>query len=326
MKPSVILYEPLPADLRSQLEARYQVTEVSNLDSHTIASHAAAFSEAVGLLGSGSKVDQALLEQMPALRACSTISVGYDLFDLDALDARRIALMHTPTVLTETVADTVFALILASARRVTELDSWVKAGEWKKSIGPEHFSIDVHHKTLGIVGMGRIGMAVAQRAHYGFGMNILYNARKHHPQAESRFSAKYCDINQLLEQSDFVCVILPLTEQTRHLIGEEQLSRMKPSAILINAGRGPVVDEQALTRALKNHTLYAAGLDVFEQEPVPANAELLSLPNVVTLPHVGSATHETRYGMKRDAVENLIAALDGKLEKNCVNPQAVNPA
>lgn len=132
MKPSVILYEPLPADLRSQLEARYQVTEVSNLDSHTIASHAAAFSEAVGLLGSGSKVDQALLEQMPALRACSTISVGYDLFDLDALDARRIALMHTPTVLTETVADTVFALILASARRVTELDSWVKAGEWKK--------------------------------------------------------------------------------------------------------------------------------------------------------------------------------------------------
>lgn len=323
MKPSVILYEPLPDDLLSRLTEHYQVTEVDGLDADTVAAHADAFKQAVGLLGSGGKVDQALLDKMPALNVCSTISVGYDLFDVNALNARNITLMHTPTVLTDTVADTVLALMLASARRVTELDRWVKEGHWTENITPAQFSIDVHHKTLGIIGMGRIGKAVAQRAHFGFDMDILYTARSVHSDAEARFSATRCELNELLQKSDFVCVILPITEQTRHMIGAEQLAMMKSSAILINAGRGPVVDEQALTRALKEKTLYAAGLDVFEQEPIPAEAELLTLPNVVTLPHVGSATHETRYAMKKDGVENLLAALSGSAEKNCVNPQTL---
>ena len=180
MKPAVILYKSLPDDLRTKLDAHFTVTEVHDISPETIQKHAAQFEQAQGLLGSGGKVDGELLAKMPALRACSTVSVGYDNFNVDALNQRKVLLMHTPTVLTETVADTMMALVLSTARRVTELDKWVKNGEWKKSIGPDHFGIDVHHKTLGILGMGRIGLALAQRAHFGFGMNILYNARRQH--------------------------------------------------------------------------------------------------------------------------------------------------
>ncbi|MCU5772335.1 glyoxylate/hydroxypyruvate reductase GhrB [Erwiniaceae bacterium BAC15a-03b] len=321
MKPSVVLYKSLPDDLRQRLDQHFSVTEISGLTPENIAKYAEVLQSAEGILGSGGKVDGEFLAKAPKLRAASTVSVGYDNFDVDALNQRGVVLMHTPTVLTETVADTMMALVLASARRVVEVAERVKAGEWQSSVGPDWFGIDVHHKKLGILGMGRIGLALAQRAHFGFSMPILYNARKHHEEAEQRFDAQYCDLDTLLKESDFLCISLPLTEQTHHLIGQEQLAKMKPSAILINAGRGPVVDEQALIAALKDGTIYAAGLDVFEQEPLPSSSPLLELPNVVALPHIGSATHETRYGMAKDAVDNLIAALTGKVEKNCVNPQ-----
>jgi len=322
MKPSVILYKALPDALQQRLEDHFTVTRVNNLSPETVQQHADAFAGAVGLLGSSEKVDAALLEKMPALRATSTISVGYDNFDVDALNARNVVLMHTPTVLTETVADTLMALVLSSARRVVEVAERVKAGEWTKSIGPDWFGTDVHGKTLGIVGMGRIGLALAQRAHFGFNMPILYNARRQHKEAEERFNARHCDLDTLLQEADFVCLILPLTDETHHLMGKAQFEKMKNSAIFINAGRGPVVDEQALIAALKNGEIHAAGLDVFEQEPLPASSELLKLPNVVALPHIGSATHETRYNMAACAVDNLIDALQGKVDKNCVNPQA----
>ena len=322
MKPSVILYKALPDALQQRLENHFTVTRVNNLSPETVQQHADAFAGAVGLLGSSEKVDAALLEKMPALRATSTISVGYDNFDVDALNARNVVLMHTPTVLTETVADTLMALVLSSARRVVEVAERVKAGEWTKSIGPDWFGTDVHGKTLGIVGMGRIGLALAQRAHFGFNMPILYNARRQHKEAEERFNARHCDLDTLLQEADFVCLILPLTDETHHLMGKAQFEKMKKSAIFINAGRGPVVDEQALIAALKNGEIHAAGLDVFEQEPLPASSELLKLPNVVALPHIGSATHETRYNMAACAVDNLIDALQGKVDKNCVNPQA----
>ncbi len=322
MKPSVILYKALPDALQQRLEDHFTVTRVNNLSPETVQQHADAFAGAVGLLGSSEKVDAALLEKMPALRATSTISVGYDNFDVDALNARNVLLMHTPTVLTETVADTLMALVLSSARRVVEVAERVKAGEWTKSIGPDWFGTDVHGKTLGIVGMGRIGLALAQRAHFGFNMPILYNARRQHKEAEERFNARHCDLDTLLQEADFVCLILPLTDETHHLMGKAQFEKMKKSAIFINAGRGPVVDEQALIAALKNGEIHAAGLDVFEQEPLPASSELLKMPNVVALPHIGSATHETRYNMAACAVDNLIDALQGKVDKNCVNPQA----
>lgn len=321
MKPSIILYKALPDDLHKRLEDHFTVTQVDNLDPETVQKNAEAFANAEGMLGSSEKVDAALLEKMPKLRATSTVSVGYDQFDVDALNERGIFLMHTPTVLTETVADTMMALVLSTARRVVEVAERVKAGEWKQGIGPDWFGIDVHHKTLGIIGMGRIGLALAQRAHFGFGMPILYNARRHHAEAEERFQARYCDIDTLLQESDYVCVVLPLTDETHHMIGAEQFKKMKSSAIFINAGRGPVVDEQALIEALKSGAIHAAGLDVFEQEPLPVDSPLLSLPNVVALPHIGSATHETRYNMAACAVDNLIDALNGKVEKNCVNPQ-----
>ncbi|WP_045853905.1 glyoxylate/hydroxypyruvate reductase GhrB [Raoultella terrigena] len=321
MKPSVILYKTLPDDLQQRLEKHFAVTRVKNLSAETIAQHAEAFAQAEGLLGSSEKVDTALLEKMPNLRAASTVSVGYDNFDVAALNARRVLLMHTPTVLTETVADTVMALVLSASRRVVEVANRVKAGEWTKSIGPDWFGSDVHHKTLGIVGMGRIGMALAQRAHAGFGMPILYNARSQHPQAEERFNARYCDLDTLLAEADFVCLILPLTAETHHLFNAEKFAKMKPSAIFINAGRGPVVDEKALVAALQNGEIHAAGLDVFEQEPLAQDSPLLSMPNVVALPHIGSATHETRYNMAACAVDNLIDALQGNVDKNCVNPQ-----
>ncbi|MFS2221509.1 glyoxylate/hydroxypyruvate reductase GhrB [Pantoea sp. B65] len=321
MKPSVVLYKSLPDDLRQRLDQHFTVTEISGLTAENIAKYAEVLQSAEGILGSGGKVDGEFLAKAPKLRAASTVSVGYDNFDVEALNQRGVLLMHTPTVLTETVADTMMALVLTTARRVVEVAERVKAGEWQSSIGPDWFGIDVHHKKLGILGMGRIGLALAQRAHFGFSMPILYNARKHHQEAEQRFDAQYCDLDTLLQESDFLCISLPLTEQTHHLIGREQLAKMKPGAILINAGRGPVVDEQALIAALQDGTIYAAGLDVFEQEPLPVDSLLLKLPNVVALPHIGSATHETRYGMAQDAVDNLIAALTGKVEKNCVNPQ-----
>lgn len=324
MKPSIILYKALPDDLLQRLETHFTVTRVANLKPETVAQHADAFASAQGLLGSSEKVDSELLAKMPQLRATSTVSVGYDNFDVDALNARKILLMHTPTVLTETVADTIMALVLSSARRVVEVAERVKAGEWTSGISADWFGIDVHHKTLGIIGMGRIGLALAQRAHFGFGMPILYNARRHHTEAEERFQARYCDLDTLLKESDFVCLVLPLTDETHHLIGKAQFEMMKKSAIFINAGRGPVVDEAALIEALKNGEIHAAGLDVFEQEPLPVDSPLLSLPNVVALPHIGSATHETRYNMAECAVDNLIDALNGKVEKNCVNPQVAS--
>ncbi|WP_312285064.1 glyoxylate/hydroxypyruvate reductase GhrB [Yokenella regensburgei] len=320
MKPSVILYKSLPDTLLQRLEQHANVTQVQDLSPQTVTQHADAFANAEGMLGSSEKVDAALLDNMPELRVASTISVGYDNFDVEALNARRILLMHTPTALTETVADTLMALVLSTARRVPEVAERVKAGEWTDSIGPDWFGTDVHHKTMGIVGMGRIGMALAQRAHFGFGMPVLYNARRHHPEAENRFQARYCDLDSLLQEADFVCLILPLTDETRHLFGAEQFKKMKSSAIFINAGRGPVVDETALIAALKQGEIHAAGLDVFEQEPLATDSPLLSMPNVVALPHIGSATHETRFSMASTAVDNLIDALHGKTEKNCVNP------
>ena len=225
-----------------------------------------------------------LLASMPALRACSTVSVGYDNFDVDALNQRNVLLMHTPTVLTETVADTMMALVLSTARRVTELDKWVKAGEWKR-VSMLSTSVSTYTTRrwafsawAALVWHWRSAPTLAL-------VNILYNARRQHEEAETRFGARACDLETLLKESDFVCISLPLTEQTHHMIGAEQLKLMKPSAILINAGRGPVVDEQALTAALKDGTIHAAGLDVFEVEPVPADAEILTLPNVVALPH-----------------------------------------
>jgi len=324
MKPAVVVYKSLPEDLLQRLRAHFDVTELDEMSHENGKKYASVLREAQGVIGAGGKFDKPMLDLLPNLKVASTISAGYDQFDVNELNARKILLMHTPDALTETVADLMMALVLSTARRVVQSVERTKAGEWQESVDPGWYGVDVHHKTLGIIGMGRIGMALAQRAHGGFSMPILYNARHPHIEAEQRFQAGYREVDSLVAEADFICITLPLSEQTYHLIGREQLAKMKPGAILINAGRGPVVDETALIEALQQHRILGAGLDVYEQEPLPVSSPLLSMPNVVTLPHIGSATHETRYAMAATAVDNLITALTGKVKQNCVNPHIIS--
>ena len=318
----VVVYRVLPEALLAQLRGRFDVTCFEQVDAGNRAAFTAAVHEADGLLGSNVTVDRTLLEPARHIKVVSTISVGYDNFDVDYLSSRGIVLAHTPDVLTETCADTIVALMLASARRLIELADWVRAGDWRSSVGPAQYGIDVHSKTLGIVGMGRIGLAAARRARLGFNMPILYHNRHPVPAAEKEFGARLLPLAELLAQSDFVCVMVPLTPATHRLIGARELALMKRSAILINASRGPIVDEAALAAALRDRTIHAAGLDVFEREPLPLDSPLLGLKNVVIMPHIGSATHEARYAMSKLAVDNLVAALDGK-PQNVVNPAAL---
>lgn len=319
MKPKIVVYKALPADVADYLREHAELIDV---DADQPGAFAAALRDADGAIGASVKITPAMLDGS-RVRALSTISVGYDQFDVSDLTKRGIVLAHTPDVLTESTADTVFALILASARRVVELADWVKAGHWKGSIGPAQFGVDVQGKTLGIVGLGRIGGAVARRAALGFNMKVLYTNRSPNEAAERDYDARRVELDELLASSDFVCLQVPLTDATRHLIGAEQLKKMKKSAILINASRGATVDEPALIAALEAGTIHGAGLDVFEREPIDPASRLLRMPNVVALPHIGSATHETRHAMARCAAENLVAALAGTLDVNVVNREVL---
>ncbi|SDG88987.1 gluconate 2-dehydrogenase [Paraburkholderia steynii] len=316
MKRKIVAYKPLPDDVLSYLQ---QHAEVVQADAAQHDAFVAALKDADGAIGASVKITPSMLDGAAKLKALSTISVGYDNFDVPDLTKRGIVLAHTPDVLTESTADTVFSLILASARRVVELADWVKAGEWKASIGPELYGVDVQGKTLGIVGLGRIGGAVARRAALGFNMKVLYTNRSANAEAEQRYGARRVELDELLATSDFVCLQVPLTPETHHMIGANELRKMKRSAILINASRGQTVDENALIEALQTGTIHGAGLDVFDKEPVDPNSPLLKLKNVVALPHIGSATHETRHAMARCAAENLVSALDGTLKINIVN-------
>ena len=320
MKPNIVLYRKIPDDLFARLQEQCQVTFFDGINADNRAAFIEALAEAEGVIGTGVKFTDELMAAAPKLKAASTITVGYDDFDVAKLSERGVALMHTPGVLTETTADTIFTLVLCAARRITELAEKVKNGEWQSSIGPDWYGANVHGKTIGILGMGRIGYAVAKRAHFGFDMNVIYYNRSAKPEAEQQLNARRCSLDEVLKEADFICNVLPLMPETHHIINRDSLAKMKPSAFLINGGRGASVDEAALVEALKSGGIQGAGLDVFEKEPLPVNSELLTLPNVVALPHIGSATHETRYAMSKLAVENLLAALNGDRSKNCVNP------
>jgi glyoxylate/hydroxypyruvate/2-ketogluconate reductase len=312
----ILAYKPLPDDVLDYLRKHAEVLQI-DADEHD--AFLAALKEVDGAIGASVKITPAMLDGGTKLKALSTISVGFDNFDVADLTQRGIVLTHTPDVLTESTADVVFSLILATARRVVDLAEWVKAGKWQGSAGPAQFGVEVQGKTLGIVGLGRIGGAVARRAALGFNMPVLYTNRSPNPHAEEAYGARRVELAELLATADFVCLQVPLTAQTRHLIGANELRAMKKTAILINASRGATVDEPALIDALRDGTIHAAGLDVFATEPLPADSPLLSMPNVVALPHIGSATQETRHAMALNAAENLVAALDGTLTRNIVN-------
>ena len=322
MKKQVVLYKKLSPLLMARLHEQTEVTLIDNLNADGLATLREALPRAHGLLGASLKLDAGLLDLAPDLEAIASVSVGVDNYDIDYLTERRILLSNTPDVLTETTADTGFALILATARRVVELANMVRAGQWKRNVGPAQFGTDVHGKTLGIIGMGRIGEALAQRGHFGFGMPVIYHSHSPKPAVEQRFNAQYRSLPELLQQADFVCLTLPLTAETEGLIGVEQFALMRPETIFINISRGKVVDEAALIQALRDGQIRAAGLDVFEREPLNTDSPLLQLNNVVATPHIGSATHETREAMATCAVDNLLAALAGERPKNLVNTGA----
>ncbi|MBA4495425.1 2-hydroxyacid dehydrogenase [Paenactinomyces guangxiensis] len=265
-------------------------------------------------------VNQDLLIKAKKLRVISQMAVGYDNIDVEAATRRGIMVANTPDVLTETTADLTFALLLATARRVVESAGFLRRGEWKTWSPMLLTGQDVFGAVIGIIGLGRIGEAVARRAK-GFNMKVLYHNRNRKPEAERKYGLIYADLDSLLKQSDFVCILTPYTPETRNLISERELALMKKNSVLINTARGGIVNEAALYNALKNGQIWAAGLDVFQQEPVPLENPLLSLSNVIALPHIGSASINTRVKMAKMAANHLLQGLRGERPAHLVNPE-----
>lgn len=309
----------------AQMREAFQVEDFRGVSLDDNPALETALGDADALINGGLPITSALLDRAPSLKVIATISVGYDAYPVDELSRRGILLCNTPDVLTETTADTGFSLIMATGRRVAELDRWVRQGEWKGSVGPAQFGKDVHGKTLGMIGMGRIGAAVARRGALGFGMSILYSNSSPKPALEEELGARRREMAELLAEADYVCVTVPLVEKTVHLIGADEFALMKSDAVFINLARGKVVDEKALAEALTRGRPGAAGLDVFEVEPLPGDSPLLGMDNVVLLPHVGSATHETRDAMAQRAVENTCQALRCETPISPVNLDSWKP-
>ncbi len=266
------------------------------------------------------KIDADVMDSSPNLKIIANYAVGFDNIDLKEATKRGIIVTNTPGVLTETVADLTWALIMAIARRIVEGDKFMRQGKFKGWAPLLLLGSDLYGKTLGIIGAGRIGTAVAKRAS-GFNMKILYYSRKRNEKMEKEYNAKFVDLETLLKESDFVSLHVPLTRETYHLIGKEELKLMKPTAYLINTARGKCIDEEALVEALKKGWIKGAALDVFENEP-EVHPELKKLENVVLTPHIGSASYETRAKMAEIVAKNVLAALKGELPPNCLNPEA----
>jgi glyoxylate/hydroxypyruvate/2-ketogluconate reductase len=268
---------------------------------------------------SSDRIDGELLERCPALRAVCNTAVGFNNIDVDACTRRGVMVTNTPGVLTESVADYSMAMILATCRRMTEGEAQLRAGQWKGTYLKHMLGRDAHGATLGIFGLGRIGQAIAKRAR-GFDMKILYHTRSRAAaDIERSLGASYASKTELLRSADIVLLILPYSPETHHFIGAAELALMRRSAVLVNMARGGIVDDAALIEALKSRTIWAAGLDVYENEP-KLNPGFLQLTNVVLSPHIASATEATRQAMAMTAAKNLIAALNGETPPNLLNP------
>ena len=321
-KPKILVARAIFPDILARLE---QVADVqSNQDDHLWNAadlKAAMANKDAAIVTGGERVDADILKASPQLKIVSNIAVGYNNFDMAAFGAANVMATNTPDVLTDTTADFGFALLMATARRITESEHWVRAGHWDKwSIVNNPLGMDLHHSTVGIIGMGRIGQGIAKRA-LGFGMNVIYHNRSHLSDAsEKACGAKYVSKEELLRTADHVVLVLPYSAESHHTIGAKEIALMKPTATLINIARGGIVDDAALAQALKEKRIFAAGLDVFEGEP-KVHPELLKLSNVVLAPHIASATEKTRRAMVDLAVDNLRAALDGKKPPSLINAE-----
>ncbi|WP_078555253.1 2-hydroxyacid dehydrogenase [Bacillus alkalicellulosilyticus] len=264
-------------------------------------------------------IDDSLLQKATKLKVISNMAVGFNNIDVEAATKRGIAVLNTPGVLTETTADLTFALLMATARRLFEAEFFLRDGNWKTWSPMLLTGQDIHGATIGIVGLGRIGEAVARRAK-GFGMKILYHNRSRKPDVERELDVEYVEFDDLLRKSDYVVLLTPYTHETKNLISSRELALMKKTSILINTSRGGIVNEAALYDSLQSGVIWGAGLDVFEEEPVSLDHPLLQLPQVVALPHIGSASIQTRLKMARLATDNLVQLLKGKKPEYIVNP------
>ena len=321
-KPKILVARAIFPEALARLEEDFEVR--SNQADQILTSEELkkALSEVAGALVTGSeRIDAQSLANAQNLKVVSNISVGYNNFDVPAMTAAGVMATNTPDVLTDTTADFGFALLMATARRITESEHWVRAGKWGQwSIVNNPLGMDLHHSTLGIIGMGRIGQGIAKRA-LGFGMKVIYHNRSRLLEADEKAcGATYVSKEELLKTADHVVLVLPYTPENHHTIGAKEIGLMKPTATLINIARGGIVDDLALAQALKTGKIFAAGLDVFEGEPkvIP---ELLELSNVVLAPHIASATEKTRRAMVDLAIENLRAAIGGKQPPSLINAE-----
>ncbi len=319
-KQKVVVFSQIDATIQQRLQQDYTVVVLNPKDGDINEQIRQQVQDADAMIGAGRVLNASNLATAKKLKIISSVSVGYDNYDVDYLNQKKIWLAHTPHVLTETTADLAFTLLMSAARKVPSLDQWTKQGEWKRTVGSAQFGQEVFGKTLGIIGLGHIGAAIARRAFHGFNMRIVYHNRHEKLSLAQALSAQYLSLEDLLQQSDFVVIAVDLNQDSKALIGAEQLALMQKHAVLVNISRGSVLDEQALIEVLQTRKIFAAGLDVYQQEPLQSSP-LFQLDNVVTLPHIGSATAETRYKMAELAYHNLHTALQGKIPAALVNPQ-----
>ena len=321
MKPLILLTHPLPSDWISILDGKVELIVSPDEKPGWAANLLEVLPRADGILSLlTTRIDATLLEKTPHLRVVSNMAVGVDNIDINACTKRGIPVGNTPGAMTDATADLTMSLLLAAARKLPESARDAREGRWQTWSPTGWLGADLRGATLGIIGLGKIGRAVAERAR-GFGLRLVYWEPTDSPENEAQTGARYVSFDELLSTSDFVTLHCPLNESTRGLIGESALRKMKPTAILINAARGPVVDTPALTRALSEGWIASAALDVTDPEPLPPTHALYSLPNCFILPHIGSATHGTRKRMAEMACENLLAGLEGRRLLNCVNPE-----
>ena len=324
MKPKVLVTREVFDEVLEYLSQHFEVTSNQSDVPFNPETLAVRLSDKQGaLITLSDRIDEALLARCAKLKAVCNIAVGYNNIDLEACTKAKVMATNTPGVLDDTTGDFTWTLILSTARRLTEAESYLRKGEWDGWKLKQFLGLDVHHATLGIFGLGRIGQVVARRA-VGFEMKIIYHdVRRAAPEVEQACRAGFVDKDELLAQADIVTLHVPYSSVTHHLIGKQELERMKPSAILINASRGGVVDDAALISALRSGTIAGAGLDVFENEP-KFNPGFLPLKNVVLAPHIASSSKATRLKMAMLAAQNLVAALTGEKPPNLLNP-AGNP-
>lgn len=321
-KPKILVARAIFPDALAKLEEKFEVQSNQADDVFSPEQLRKHLAEVKGALVFGSeRIDRNTLSDAKDLKIVANISVGYNNFDVPAMTAAGVMATNTPDVLTDTTADFGFALLMATARRITESEHWIRNGQWDKmSIVYNPLGMDLHHTTLGIIGMGRIGQGIAKRA-LGFGMKVMYHNRKRLSEADEKAcGARYVDKDTLLREADHVVLVVPYSAESHHLIGAKEIALMKPTATLVNIARGGIVDDAALAAALKAKTIFAAGLDVYEGEP-KVHPELLKLSNVVLAPHIASATEKTRRAMVALAIDNLNAALEGKRPPSLINTE-----